>query len=273
MRVTCLQLCTTEDIESNWASFEKWLTRAVEDGAEWVITPENTFYLGSQFHKISLAQTLDGPWVQRCCELAKQHGIHLTIGSIPEVTVGPSGEVNPNACYNTLISINPEGELAFTYRKVHLFDVDIPGGLTIKESDQVIPGEQLSVEPVGDFMVGSSICYDLRFGGFYQALVSQGANVLLIPAAFTKLTGEAHWHALLRSRAVEFQSWVLAPAQTGAHDAAGQRHSFGHTLIIDPWGRILADAGTEPGMVSADIQLDAVTSVRQSIPVQSHRKW
>ena len=273
MRVACIQMCSTEDVEHNESQFEYWLEKAVESGAEWVLTPENTFFLGEQLHKISMAQPIDGHWVQWCKSLAKKYGITLTIGSIPEVDYLPSGEVNPERCYNTLVTIKPDGTVDTIYRKVHLFDVAIPGGLTIRESDRVKPGEDIVVKELAEFQVGYSICYDLRVGGMYQAMVSAGANVLVCPAAFTQYTGEAHWHALLRSRAIEFQSWVLAPAQTGGHDAASKRFSYGHTLIIDPWGNILADAGKEPGFIIADMSLEQVESVRQSIPVQEHRKW
>lgn len=273
MRVACLQMCTTEDVDQNWIRFELLLENAISQGAEWVITPENTFFLGPQLHKISMAQPVDGEWIQRCKQLAKEHQIYLTIGSIPEIALLPSGEVNADQCYNTLVSIGPDGTIAEVYRKIHLFDVDIPGGMTIRESDRVIPGEQLSVHAVGELSVGNSICYDLRFGGLYQAMVDQGANVLLVPSAFTQRTGEAHWHILLRARAIETQSWVLAPGQTGGHDDTGNRFSYGHSLIIDPWGRVVADAGKDEGVIIADITLDSVQQVRTAIPVQEHRRW
>lgn len=273
MRTAVLQMCTTEDVAQNWVRFEQLLDTAISEGAEWVITPENTFFLGPQLHKISMAQSIDGEWVQRCQNLAREYRIYLTIGSIPEIDVLPSGEVNPDQCYNTLVTIGPDGAVLEVYRKIHLFDVDIPGGMTIRESDRVIAGDRLSVHSLGELRVGNSICYDLRFGGLYQAMVDQGANVLLVPSAFTQRTGEAHWHILLRARAIENQSWVLAPGQTGGHDDTGNRFSYGHSLIIDPWGRVVADAGTQEGVIVADITLKGVEQVRAAIPVQEHRRW
>ncbi len=270
-RVACLQMSSTDSSESNWNTFEKLTREAVSNGAQWVLSPENTFYLGAQFHKVSTAQALNGEWVNRCSILARDLQVYLFIGSIAEIHMFDDGTTDQNRCYNTSIVISPNGNLESVYRKVHLFDVDIPGGLTIFESDKVIPGNDLSITEIGNFKVGLSICYDLRFGEMYRKLVESGCNVLIVPSAFTNHTGVAHWHALLRARAIENQCWVLAPAQTGIHDTEGKRHSYGHSLIIDPWGTIIQDAGTEEGYIIADIDAQKVTDVRQSIPVSHHR--
>jgi predicted amidohydrolase len=182
------------------------------------------------------------------------------------------GNVDTEKCYNTSVVYAPTGERLSSYRKIHLFDVDIPGGMSIAESDRVVPGGDAVVVDTEHGQFGLSICYDLRFPELYRSLQEKGANVLLIPSAFTQHTGEAHWHILLRSRAIEFQSWVIAAAQTGTHDVEGTRQSYGHALIIDPWGRVVADAKKEEGYIMADIDLDQVTSVRASMPVETHRR-
>ena len=272
VRVACLQLCSTVDVEANWATFERLSLAAIAEGAVCIFTPENTFFLGAQFHKVALAQPLDGPLGERCAAFAKQHGVYLFIGSMAEVHLDGVGNVDPDKCYNTSVVYAPDGERIASYRKIHLFDVDIPGGMSIAESDRVVPGSDAVVVDIEHGQFGLSICYDLRFPELYRTLQQKGANVLLIPSAFTQHTGEAHWHILLRSRAIEFQSWVIAAAQTGTHDVEGTRQSYGHALIIDPWGRVVADAEKEDGYIMADIDLDLVTNVRMSMPVERHRR-
>lgn len=271
IKLAVLQLCSTEDLEHNWSVFERLATVAVSEGATVICTPENTFYLGSQFHKIAMAEPLNGPLMVRCAQFAKDHQVYLFLGSMAELDVLENGEPNRQRCYNTSVVFAPNGERIASYRKIHLFDVDIPNGMSIAESDRVIPGDTPVVVDTKFGCVGLSVCYDLRFPELYRHLQDQGATIMMVPSAFTKLTGEAHWHALLKARAIETQSWVIAAAQTGIHDQAKQRHSFGHSLIIDPWGRIIADAGTEPTVIYAVIDSDMVTNVRQAIPVQSHR--
>lgn len=271
-KVACLQMSSNEDVEHNWQTFEGLALQAIQKGAQCICTPENTFYLGGQFHKVSLAESLDGPMSQRCSQFAKKHAVFLFIGSIAEEHFRGTGERNVLQCYNTSIVFNPEGTRIAQYRKIHLFDVDIPNGLRIAESDRVIPGEDVVVVPthIGNF--GLSICYDLRFPELYRSLQAKGANIILVPAAFTDHTGQAHWHTLLRARAIETQSWVIAAAQTGIHDKEGKRHSYGHALIIDPWGRVVEDAHKEVGFIIADISIDTVSEIRQSMPVEHHRR-
>ena len=270
-KIAVLQMCSTEDVGYNWSVFERLATVAVSEGATVLCTPENTFYLGSQFHKIALAERLDGPLMARCAGFAKEHQVYLFLGSMAELDVLDNGDFNRQRCYNTSVVFAPNGERIASYRKIHLFDVDIPNGMRIAESDRVIAGDTPVVVDTDFGSVGLSICYDLRFPELYRQLQEQGATMMMVPSAFTKLTGEAHWHTLLKARAIETQSWVIAPAQTGVHDQAKQRQSFGHSLIIDPWGRVIADAGTEPTVIYATIDSEMVKQVREAIPVQSHR--
>ena len=272
VKVACLQLSSTVDVEANWATFERLSLQAIAKGAKCIFSPENTFFLGAQFHKVALAQSLDGPLGQRCAAFAKEHQVYLFLGSMAEQHLDDDGNVDTEKCFNTSVVYSPNGERLESYRKIHLFDVDIPGGMSIAESDRVVPGEEAVVVETEHGKFGLSICYDLRFPELYRQLQEKGANVLLIPSAFTQHTGEAHWHILLRSRAIEFQSWVIAAAQTGTHDVEGTRQSYGHALIIDPWGRVVADAQIEEGYIMADIDLDQVSSVRSSMPVESHRR-
>ncbi len=263
----CVQLRSTTDTAANLDEVERQIRRAAAAGAELVATPENTAYLGPQFHKVELAEDLDGPTATRFAKLADELGIHLLIGSLAERIPD-----DPERCHNTSLLFGPTGDRLAHYRKIHLFDVDIPGGLTIAESDSVAPGEALvCVEtPLG--RLGLSICYDLRFPELYRALVDKGADVLFVPAAFTLTTGKDHWHTLLRARAIETQCWVLAPAQWGTHDEAGKRKSYGHSLIADPWGCVVADKGHGVGLAMAEIDLDRNAAVRQSVPVRQHRR-
>jgi predicted amidohydrolase len=265
-------MCSTDDVESNWSNFTRLSKEAIDAGATVICTPENTFFLGAQFHKVALAEPIDGSTGQRCAAFAKEHGIYLFIGSMAEQHRLDNGEIDTERCFNTSVVYAPTGERIATYRKIHLFDVDIPGGMSIAESDRVIPGTEPVVVETVDGNFGLSICYDLRFPELYRKLQEAGAKILLIPSAFTEHTGQAHWHALLRARAIEFQSWVIAPAQTGTHDREGTRQSFGHALIIDPWGRIVGDAGKEPGFILADVDTGLVESIRMSMPVSSHRR-
>ncbi len=268
----CVQLCAKEDQERNLSYTAEQIRKAASYGAKLVITPENTPFLGPQFHKIDKAESLDGGICRFFADLAKELSIYLIIGSIAERILHENGEINTHQCYNTSVVFNPKGERIAFYRKIHLFDVDVPNGPSIKESDFIKPGEEVVMVPTEIGNIGLSICYDLRFPELYAQLVKQGANIITVPSAFTLTTGKDHWHALLRARAIETQCWVLAPGQWGQHDEKGQRQSYGHSVIIDPWGNICADKGQGEGICLAEIDLSRVEQVRRAIPVQSHKK-
>ena len=268
----CVQLRCTTDIERNLSKTEELVRRAAEMGASLVATPENTSLLGPQFHKVELAEPMDGPIATRLQALARELGIHLLIGSLNEQRVAPDGEIDTERCHNTSVLYGPAGDRLAIYRKIHLFDVDVPGGLTVKESSSICPGEEIVVADTPLGKLGMSICYDLRFPEMYRAQVDQGADLIAVPSAFTMTTGKDHWHALLRARAIETQCWVLAPAQWGIHDEKGRRHSYGHSMIIDPWGTVVAEKGAGEGVCLAEIDLDYTAQVRQSIPVRDHRR-
>lgn len=268
----CVQLRSTTDIDANLTTTEELVRRAAANGAKLVATPENTPFLGPQFHKVELAETLDGPVATRFAELADELGIHLLIGGMAERRIDDAGKIDDKRCFNTSVLYGENGDRLAVYRKMHLFDVDVPGGLTIRESDSVAPGDELVIAETPLGRIGMSICYDMRFPEMYRALVDRGADIIAVPSAFTLTTGKDHWHCLLRARAIETQCWVIAAAQWGSHDDEGKRQSYGHSLIVDPWGVPVADKGHGVGVCYAEIDLDRVAAVRRAIPVRDHRR-
>jgi len=261
-----VQMTSTSDAEGNWESARELVRRAAERGAAFVATPENTSYLGPHEEKARRAEPLGGPTCERFADLARELSIHLLLGSFNE-----AADV-PGKCSNTSVLFSPRGEVLAVYRKIHLFDVDLSEAVRFRESETVVPGgDVVTVEtPLAHF--GLSICYDLRFGELYRRLAEEGATVLTVPSAFTLTTGKDHWHVLLRARAIETQCWVVAPAQTGRHDDGGLRESYGHALICDPWGTVVAEAPEGPGLALAEIDLARVERVRAGLPVHEHRR-
>lgn len=268
----CVQLRCTTDVDENLDTTERLVRRAAERGARFIATPENTSYLGPQFHKVSQAEPLDGPIGLRLAKLADELGVHLLIGGLAERRIGDDGQPDSKRCFNTSVLYGPNGDTLAVYRKMHLFDVDVPGGLTIKESDSIAHGDEVVVAETPFGRLGMTICYDMRFPELYRKLVDEGADIIAVPSAFTLTTGKDHWHVLLRARAIETQCWVIAPAQWGIHDEEGKRHSFGHSLIIDPWGIVVADKGHGEGICLAEIDPERTKGVRRSIPVRDHRR-
>lgn len=236
------------------------------------MTPENTPFLGPQFHKVERAEPLDGPTPERFRALAAELRIHLLLGSFAEQRLLPDGTPDRARVHNTSVLFGPDGARLAVYRKIHLFDVDVPNGPSFRESDTVAPGDQVVVAKTALGGIGLTVCYDLRFPGLYQKLVDAGADVICVPSAFTLTTGKDHWHALLRARAIETQCWVLAPAQWGRHDEQGLRESYGHSVIVDPWGTVVADKGHGVGLCLAGIDPERTAEVRKAIPVRAHRR-
>jgi deaminated glutathione amidase len=267
LRVGAVQMCSTDDLPSNLAVVRSLTARAAADGAKLVVLPECFSFLGRrEGDKLPIAETLDGtgPVLTTLRELATKHGIHIVGGGTPEVVPGDVART-----YNTAVVISPAGDLLARYRKIHLFDVDIPNGAVLKESDATAPGSDLVVVDIDGAKVGVSICYDLRFPELYRRLVKdRGADVLLVPAAFTAHTGAAHWHLLLRARAVENQAWVVAAAQHGKHNE--KRESYGHSLVVDPWGTIVAEQPTGDGVILSNLDGETVAKRRTQMPCLGH---
>lgn len=261
-----VQLTCTSDADANLAATEALVRRAAGYGARLVVTPENTNYLGPHAEKVRRAEPLDGPTTARLARLARDTSVTLVVGSLNE-----RHPTDPDRCHNTSVVLGPDGALLGAYRKLHLFDVDVTDGVRFRESDTVARGDGVVTvdTPVG--CLGLSICYDLRFPELYRALVDRGAQILTIPSAFTLHTGKDHWGTLVRARAIEAQAFVIAPGQVGRHDDGGLRHSWGHSLIVDPWGAVVAEAPDGPSLALAEIDLDRIDAVRRGMPVAAHR--
>lgn len=266
MRVGIVQVCATDDLQGNLASAEKGIREAVERGSEFVALPENFAYMRREGQPFPCAQGPDGEILQALAGWAREHRIWLLGGSLPESIEGE------DRVYNTSVLFSPEGREAARYRKIHLFDVALgPNGEdSYRESAHFAPGERVvSCEtPFG--VVGLSICYDLRFPELYRILVDRGARWITVPSAFARETGKDHWEVLLRARAIESQAFVLAPAQCGHHSP--DRASYGRSMIIDPWGLVIAQAGDEPCVLVADCRQEDLERVRGAIPALSHRR-
>lgn len=260
MRVSVIQLNSCQDRDANVEKAIKMIDRAVYQGAQFVQLPEYTTFMGHYSKYDQFAESVPGPTSEAIAAKARQHGVTIHAGSLIERSP------IPEKFYNTSLLFNSKGELIAQYRKVHLFDVDIPGKVTIKESSILVPGNQLVLVDLPEFCLGMSICFDLRFPELYRTLALAGAEVFAIPAAFTRNTGEAHWHILNRARAIENHAYVLAAGQCGA-DAHGH-YCYGHSLIVDPWGVILAEApAEEQTILIADIDIEQVHKCREQIPV------
>jgi predicted amidohydrolase len=259
-------MTSTADVEANMESVHRLVREAAHRGAEIVLVPECFSYLGPEKGKIGISESLDdgGPILGRCRDAAADAGVDVVYGGFWEKSDAP-GKVR-NAC----VYMRADGSIAAVYRKIHLFDVDLPDGTKLLESQTVEPGSEAVVAEAPFGTLGLSVCYDLRFPELYRRLVDQGAIALAIPAAFTLTTGKDHWHVLLRARAIEQQCYVLAAAQTGHH--YGERRSYGHALIADPWGTVIAQCGEGEGVAVGPIEPAFVEKVRRAVPSLQHRR-
>ena len=264
MRVSVVQLTSTDDVAANLASARRFVAEAAERGSQFVALPENFAYLRREGLPIPCAQGLDGEIVATLRDLAREHGVWLLGGTFPEAIPGDT------RVYNTSVLVGPNGEVEAVYRKIHLFDVALGDGADFTESATVAPGKEVVVAPTPFGGVGLSICYDLRFPELYRAQAAQGAHLLCVPAAFARETGKDHWEVLLRARAIENQAFVVAPAQCGRHNP--ERASHGRSLIIDPWGLVLAQGGDRPCVVTADCEMEDLEGVRERLPALAHRR-
>lgn len=263
MKIAGVQITSGPVIEENLDHAAKFIREAAGQGATFISTPENTCHLRfPPAAKLESAHPMEThPAIPFFGALAKELGITLLIGSVSVKT--------EDKLWNRSLLFNPKGELQTTYDKIHLFDVQLTTGETHKESNIMKPGNKAVTAKISDdFTLGLSICYDLRFAYLYRTLAQSGANILCVPAAFTVPTGKAHWETLLRARAIETGSYVIAAAQVGTHE--GGRQTYGHSLIISPWGEVLADGGEQEGIITAEIDIQKVTSARSSIPALQH---
>jgi predicted amidohydrolase len=262
------QMTSGPDLLANLESARKLAEEASRRGAELLVLPENFAFMGEDEHaKMKVAEPIpgDGRILTTLREVARKLKIALVLGGMPESVAGDQGHV-----YNTSVYLDAAGEIAAMYRKIHLFDVAIPDGATYRESATVLPGKDVVVAQTPWGGIGLSICYDLRFPEMYRALVGAGARVLTVPAAFTLHTGRAHWSTLLRARAIENLSWVLAAAQYGRHSA--KRVTYGHACVVDPWGQVVAEMGDRVGVAVAEVDFEQQERLRQELPSLGHRR-
>lgn len=266
MKIAAIQMRSGLNPEANLAALEPMVRQAVAEGADYVLTPEVTMIFPENREQLRevAAPFENHPQLKRVGELARELGVHIHIGSLPV-------PLEDGRFANRSVLFAPDGSQQAVYDKIHLFDADIAGLNAYRESATYRGGEEAVVTPIGDFTLGFSICYDMRFPKLYNALANGGATLIAVPAAFTVPTGQAHWHVLLRARAIETGSYVIAAAQGGVHQNG--RSTYGHSLVIDPWGKIIAElAHDEPGVLLADIDPAAAVEARQRIPALANAK-
>ncbi len=269
MQVAVVQLSSQDDVVHNLSRVRHFVAEAAARGAELVALPENFAYMGEEAAKRELAERLDGafpgPILSALSDAAAAHGVWVLGGGMPERSDDPARP------YNTSVLVDARGSIAATYRKVHLFDVSLPDGTTLRESAATSAGGEAVTTEVKGTRLGLTICYDVRFPELYRKLVDQGARIVTVPAAFTLTTGKDHWHVLLRARAIENAVWVVAPAQHGKHPRG--RHTYGKSVIVDPWGEVVAQCSEGEGIAMARLDFDYQDRVRTSLPSLLHRKW
>jgi predicted amidohydrolase len=269
VRAAAVQLSSTEDKDRNLDAADRLTRAAAADGAELVLLPEKFNVLGTNEHFLRGAETLEGRTIGWAREIAHELGIDLVAGSIAERREGHE------KLSNTSVHVGPDGEIRAVYRKIHMFDVEV-GGQVYRESESEDPGDEIVLsETQSGLPLGLTVCYDLRFPELFRILAVQGARIVTLPAAFTKVTGQAHWEILIRARAIENQAFMVAADQIGTHPP--DRETFGGSLIVDPWGDVLARApdassgAAEPSFVAADLDLSRQDEVRETLPSLSNR--
>lgn len=266
MRIAAIQMCSGLDPEANLAALEPLLAEAAAAGARYVLTPEVTLIFPENRDQLrSVAAPFEGhPQLARIGELARQYGIFIHIGSLPI-------PLADGRFANRAVLFGPDGQQVALYDKIHLFDADIAGLNAYRESATYKGGDRAVTADLGPIRLGFAICYDMRFPRLFNTLANAGAGLMAVPAAFTVPTGEAHWHVLLRARAIETGSYVIAAAQGGAH--ANGRSTYGHSLIVDPWGRIIAELDHDrPGVLLAEIDPEAVVEARGRVPALANAR-
>ncbi len=269
MRAGLVQLSSTDDPVANLTVTAALVAEAARGGAQFILTPEvtNCVSLSRDHQRAVLQHEDDDITLAGLRAAAAQHGVWVLIGSLALKTGDADGRFA-----NRSFLIAPDGAIAARYDKIHMFDVDVSATETYRESSGYRPGERavLAETPLG--RIGMTVCYDMRFPHLYRRLAQAGADILTVPSAFSPVTGAAHWHVLLRARAIETGCFVLAPAQTGVHRQSDgrERRTYGHSLAVAPWGEVLADGGTEPGVTLVDLDLTAVPDARRRVPSLRH---
>jgi len=272
MRAALVQLTSTDEPEVNTRLLAEAVAQGAAGGADIVLTPEvsNLVSLDREWQRTHARTEAEDPTLAAMRKVARDHGLWILLGSLALSADEPTEE----RLVNRSILLSPEGVVAARYDKIHMFDVEIDATETFRESRGFRPGRRAVVAETPLARVGMTICYDLRFPALYRALAEAGAQILTVPAAFSPVTGAAHWEVLLRARAIETGCFVLAPAQCGRHPTRGDRArtTHGHSLAVAPWGEILADGGTEPGITFVDLDLSEVDRARARVPALEHAR-
>jgi deaminated glutathione amidase len=266
VELAAVQMSSQDDATRNLERARALVLEAARKGARIVVLPENLAYMGGDQGKRELAEPLDpfdGRIARTLSMAASDAGVWVIAGGIPERSD------DPQRPYNTCAVLSPEGKLVARYRKIHLFNVDLPDGTKQHESTANLAGNEPVVVEIDGWKVGLSICYDLRFPELYRRLVDQGAQIIVIPAAFTLTTGKDHWHVLVRARAIESQCYVVAAGQWGRH---GSRFTYGKSIIVDPWGEVIAQCSEGEGFCTATASASYLDKVRTSLPALQHRR-
>ena len=270
-RVACIQNCAERDMAPSIEAVSRLIRAAAKEGAELIQLPEMVTMLEPQNRLVlekAVPEAVD-PGLAAFSTLARETGAWILVGSLVIDPAGePGAEAGEERLANRSFLIDAEGAIVARYDKIHMFDIDLPGGESYRESNAYRPGGGTVVAETPWGRLGMTVCYDVRFPHLYRALAQAGADFLAVPSVFTVPTGTAHWHVLLRARAIENGSFVFAPAQWGEH--AGGRRSYGHSLIVDPWGEVLADGGEEPGVVAAQIEPERIAKARGMVPSLQH---
>jgi deaminated glutathione amidase len=259
-----VQMLAGDDKQLNLQEARRWVRHAAGNGARLVALPEVFIWRGSKKLERQFAEPIPGPSSKALSELARELGIYLLAGSILEEIS------NSERAYNTSLLFAPSGKQIARYRKIHLFDVDLPNGVSLRESQTRAHGESPEVVKTELGAMGLTVCYDVRFPELYRRLAEQGAELIFVPSAFTAYTGAAHWETLLRARAIENQAYIIAPDQFGK--TANSFETHGHSMIIDPWGRIIAELPDGPGVITATIDFDYLAKIRAELPALNHRR-
>jgi predicted amidohydrolase len=263
MRTAAVQLNSTDDKERNMATADRLVREAAADGADLIVLPEKFNVLGEHDDYVAGAEPLDGPTISWARDTARELGVDLVAGSIVERREGHE------KLGNTSVHVGPDGEVKGVYRKIHMFDV-VVGGMEYRESASEEPGDEIVLsEAAGGIPLGLTVCYDLRFPELFRILAIRGARVITLPAAFTKVTGRAHWEILVRARAIENQAFVVAADQIGTHPP--DKESFGGSMIVDPWGEVLARAPDEECFIAANLDFARQDEVRDKLPSLANR--
>ncbi|MGQ0508049.1 MAG: carbon-nitrogen hydrolase family protein [Myxococcaceae bacterium] len=262
--VAAVQMTSGADTARNVETATRLVKKAAAQGATLIGLPENFSWMGLEEDRPNHAESLEGATLSRLAGVARELKVTLLAGSVLE-SGAPGGRL-----YNTSALFGPDGARLGVYRKIHLFDVEVGDGATYRESAAVAPGKEVVVAETAAGKLGMSVCYDLRFPELYRAQAAQGATIISVPAAFTLMTGKDHWEVLLRARAIENQAYVFAPAQWGRHPP--NRQTYGHALVIDPWGLVVAKASDGEGFALAAIDPEYQASVRRNLPCLSHRR-